>query len=116
MFEGIALGTLIAALKGISAFAKIAMASAFAVITPIGMAIGIGVLEHFNGNDRSTLIAIGTLNALSAGVLVWVGVVEMWAKDWMHGPLADSGMLKTSLAMISLVLGLAVMSLLGKWA
>lgn len=116
MFEGIALGTLIAGLKGTSGLVKIAMASAFAIVTPIGMAIGVGVLEHFNGSDKSTLIAIGTLNALSAGILVWVGVVEMWAKDWMHGPLAHSGIVKTSLALFSLVLGMAIMSLLGKWA
>ena len=92
------------------------MASAFAVVTPIGMAIGVGVLEHFNGNDKSTLVALGTLNALSAGILVWVGVVEMWAKDWMHGPLADSGWIKTVSGLFSLMLGMALMSLLGKWA
>ena len=92
------------------------MAGAFAVVTPIGMAIGIGVLEHFNGNDKSTLVALGTLNALSAGILVWVGVVEMWAKDWMYGPLAHSNVTKTASGLFSLVLGMVVMSLLGKWA
>jgi len=116
MFEGIALGSVIAALKGTSWMKKALMASAFALVTPIGMAIGVGVLEHFNGNDKSTLIALGTLNALSAGILVWVGVVEMWAKDWMHGPLARAGAVKTGLGMFSLVLGMALMSLLGKWA
>jgi hypothetical protein len=50
------------------------MASAFALVTPVGMAIGIGVLHRFNGNDPSTLIALGTLDALSAGILVWVGI------------------------------------------
>lgn len=49
------------------------------------MAIGIGVLKNFNGNDPSTIIAIGTLDALSAGILAWVGVVEMRAHDWMLG-------------------------------
>lgn len=101
---------------------KLALASLFAFITPIGMAIGIGVLQNFNGNDRSTLIAIGTLDALSAGILVWVGVVEMWAADWMvggHGhpaELADANMLTVLLAGFGLVAGMVLMSFLGKWA
>jgi solute carrier family 39 (zinc transporter), member 1/2/3 len=101
---------------------KLGLASLFAFITPIGMAIGIGVLQKFNGNDRSTLIAIGTLDAVSAGILMWVGLVEMWAADWMTGghghkaELAEASVLTTILAFIGLVSGLVVMSLLGKWA
>ncbi|KAK3362491.1 hypothetical protein B0T25DRAFT_512696 [Lasiosphaeria hispida] len=64
---------------------KLLLATAFALVTPVGMAIGIGVLKNFNGNDPSTIIAIGTLDALSAGILAWVGVVEMRAHDWMLG-------------------------------
>jgi zinc transporter 1/2/3 len=92
------------------------MALAFALVTPVGMGIGIGVLKNFNGNDQSTLVAIGTLDALSAGVLVWVGVVEMWAHDWVHGELKSASGVKTSLGMFGLVSGAVVMSVLGKWA
>lgn len=101
---------------------KLALASVFAFITPIGMAIGIGVLGQFNGNDRSTLVAIGTLDAVSAGILVWVGVVEMWAGDWMTGShghpaeLADADALTVAVGGFGLVAGLVVMSVLGKWA
>lgn len=100
---------------------KLSLAALFAFVIPLGMAIGIGVLQQFNGNDKSTLIAIGTLDALSAGILVWVGVVEMWAADWMvgghgHGAeLADANLL-TGLAGMALVAGMALMSLLGKWS
>lgn len=107
---------------GLSLKKKLALAGLFAFITPLGMAIGIGVLQHFNGNDKATLIAIGTLDALSAGILVWVGVVEMWAADWMTGghghkaELADAPPLKVALSMFGLISGLVLMSLLGKWA
>ncbi|KAM5352057.1 hypothetical protein ACJ41O_004780 [Fusarium nematophilum] len=107
---------------GLSMKKKLSLAALFAFITPIGMAIGIGVLQQFNGNDKSTLLAIGTLDALSAGILVWVGLVEMWAADWMTGAhgqkaeLADADILTTVLAFFGLVAGLVVMSLLGKWA
>jgi zinc transporter 1/2/3 len=101
---------------------KLALASVFALVTPVGMAIGIGVLDQFNGNNRSTILAIGTLDAVSAGILVWVGVVEMWAGDWMIGShghpahLADADIMTVCLAGFGLVAGLVVMSVLGKWA
>ncbi|KAI5817995.1 ZIP zinc transporter-domain-containing protein [Pyronema omphalodes] len=117
-FEGLALGTRIAGLapeKSLNMM-KIGMATLFALITPIGMAIGVGVRNHFNGNDRSTLLTLGTLDALSAGILVWVGVVEMLAADWLHGDLRRASMARTAIAGFSLFLGMALMGLLGKWA
>jgi zinc transporter 1/2/3 len=116
MFEGIALGTRIAMMAPAGTIKKILMAGLFAIVTPIGMAIGIGVLSSFNGNDPSTIVAIATLNAFSAGILLWVGLVEMWADEWWRGPLAGAGWLKVTVGMISLMLGMALMSLLGRWA
>ncbi len=103
--------------KTLSMPKKLLMALAFAVTTPIGMAIGIGVLHTFNGNDPTTLWAIGTLDALSAGILIWVGVVEMWAGDWMFGgEMAEASPLVASLALVGLLAGMVLMSFLGKWA
>jgi solute carrier family 39 (zinc transporter), member 1/2/3 len=92
------------------------MALAFALITPLGMAIWIGVLNKFNGNNPSTIVAIGTLNALSAGILVWVGVFEMWARDWVvvGGQLFDVGVGKTLVAGLGLISGIVLMGVLGK--
>ena len=64
-FEGLALGARIAMLPGSIFPSKALMALAFSLITPIGMAIGLGVLNSFNDNEKSTLIALGTLDALS---------------------------------------------------
>ncbi|KIW07394.1 hypothetical protein, variant [Verruconis gallopava] len=118
MFEGVALGTRIAELPSSQAslILKMIMSACFTVSTPLGMAIGIGVLSSFNGNNPATIIAIGTLDAFSAGILVWVGVVEMWAEDWFHHDLANAGMVKTGLAFLALIAGMILMSLLGKWA
>jgi zinc transporter 1/2/3 len=118
MFEGIALGTCIAELPkaAASTLQKCIMGVIFALITPIGMAIGIGVLNSFNGNDPSTIVAIGTLDALSAGILAWVGIVEMLARDWMHGRLLNAGFVRSAAALFALVCGMVLMSVLGKWA
>ncbi|KAL1874942.1 hypothetical protein VTK73DRAFT_10311 [Phialemonium thermophilum] len=96
---------------------KLLLATAFALVTPIGMAIGIGVIKQFNGNDPATAIAIGTLDAFSAGILVWVGVVEMLAQDWMlGGDMSNASPVRTALGLAALVAGMALMSFLGKWA
>ncbi|KAJ5090884.1 ZIP zinc transporter [Penicillium argentinense] len=117
-FEGLALGARISTLSGGIFPLKAIMAGAFALITPIGMAIGLGVLNSFNGNERSTLIALGTLDALSAGILVWVGVVDMWARDWVieGGEMLDAALSKVLTGGVALVSGLVLMGLLGKWA
>ena len=117
-FEGLALGARIATLPGAIFPSKAVMAAAFALITPIGMAIGLGVLHSFNGNEKSTLIALGTLDALSAGILVWVGVVDMWARDWViaGGEMLDAPLGRVLTGGLSLVTGLILMGLLGKWA
>ncbi|KAI9883268.1 MAG: hypothetical protein M1823_004966 [Watsoniomyces obsoletus] len=118
MFEGLALGSRIAALPRNEAgsLARWFMAGLFAIITPLGMAIGIGVLKRFNGQDRNTLIALGTLDALSAGILLWVALVDMLAGDWMHGDLRYAGAVKTGLATAALLAGLISMSVLANWA
>ncbi|KAI5958544.1 ZRT1 [Candida theae] len=114
-FEGLALGSRISELRD-SVWSKVVMAGVFAIITPIGMAIGIGTLHKFNGNDPSTIVALGTLDSFSAGVLLWTGLIEMWAHDWLFGSLRRAGVVHTTLAMIALIGGLILMSLLGKWA
>ena len=128
MFEGLALGARIAALSPDPAHANhkhllswekvkdLVLPGVFACITPIGMAIGIGVLKSFNGNDPNTIIALGTLDAISAGILMWVGLVGMWAHDWMFGELRDAKWTKVVPAGIALVVGMILMGVLGKWA
>lgn len=116
IFEGLALGARIAAIPKLSKLQFMLMPLAFGIITPLGMGIGIGVLDTFNGNEPSTIIAIGSLDAISAGILLWVGLVSMWAHDWLFGDLRHSGWVKTSAGLFSLVSGMVVMSVLGKWA
>lgn len=112
-FEGFALGSRIP--QKMSWKSKLLICTGFAITTPIGMGIGIGVLGHFNGNDKSTVIALGTIDALSAGVLAWTGIVDMWVADWINGKLKNAPFWETLLSLIALVAGIILMSFLGKW-
>ena len=102
----------------LSLIKKCLMGVPFALITPIGMAIGIGVLNRFNGNDSGTVLTMGVLDAISVGILLWIGLVEMLAKDWMLGSsvLMRSGWKIVSLAVLGLVTGMVLMGFLAKWA
>lgn len=115
-FEGLALGSRIVGIENAKMSVKLLMATAFSLITPIGMAIGIGVLNKFNGNNPATIIALGTLDSFSAGILLWTGLIEMWSHDWLHGNLANSSFLITCASLFSLIVGMLLMSVLGNWA
>ncbi|WEW59506.1 high-affinity Zn(2+) transporter zrt1 [Emydomyces testavorans] len=116
MFEGLALGSRIADLDKVALGMKALMAAIFTLITPVGMAIGLGVRHTFNGNSKGTIIIIGTLDSFSAGILAWAALVNMWSHDWIYGEFRQAGVLKSGLGLLSLVMGMALMSFLGKWA
>ena len=43
------------------------MAAAFILITPLGVAIGMGISASFNPNSKAALGSEGAFNAISAG-------------------------------------------------
>lgn len=117
MFEGVGLGSRIAGLVKSTLLMKLLMCLFFILITPIGMAIGLGVINVYNGSgSKTTIWVLGILNGLSAGVLLWAGVVEMLAFDWLFGDLVHTTKRRTFFAFAGLVAGLILMSLIGKWA
>ncbi len=135
IFEGVALGACIAELPSkksstqeldysrettdygetVSLSTKFLLALPYVFIAPLGMVIGVSLLNRFNGNDPSTITLIGTLEALSAGILIWVGVVEMLAHDWVHGELATASAGKRAVCLVALVVGMGALALLGNW-
>lgn len=111
------LGIEIQTSPGVSTEWKFVLASGFAFVTPLGMVVGMAVLHQFNGNDPSTIWVLGSLDAFSAGILVWTGVVEMWARDWLDGgEMAHENNVRTGVGLLGLLSGMALMGVLGKWA
>lgn len=85
--------------------------AAYALVTPIGIAIGIGVRNTFQANDPSTILTIGILNSLSAGVLLYGALVNLIAKDFLAGQMLEVSNARLGVALISMFVGAALMSL-----
>ena len=93
-----------------------AMASAYAFTTPIGIAIGMGIRLTYDPNSQKALISAGVFDSVSAGLLIYAGMVELLAHDFIHGEMRTAPKRQVYLAVGCLLVGCALMSLLGRWA
>ncbi len=83
-FEGLALGTRIAALHFPRASPKPwLMVLAFGLTTPIGQAIGLIVHRYYDPMSQTGLLMVGVMNAISSGLLLFAGLVQLLAEDFL---------------------------------
>ncbi|KAE9605107.1 hypothetical protein Lal_00036645 [Lupinus albus] len=113
-FEGMGLGSCITQAK-FKLQAVVIMGLFFALTTPIGIGIGIGITNVYDENSPTALIVEGVFNAASAGILIYMALVDLLAADFMHPRVQQNGKLQIG-ANASLLLGAGCMSLLAKWA
>ncbi|XP_030518390.1 fe(2+) transport protein 1-like [Rhodamnia argentea] len=114
MFEGMGLGGCIlqAEYKWLK---KLVMVFFFAATTPFGIAIGIALSSTYRENSPSSLITVGLLNASSAGLLIYMALVDLLAADFMGPKLQHSIKLQIK-SCAAVLLGAGGMSLMAKWA
>ncbi|PQQ08137.1 zinc transporter 8-like [Prunus yedoensis var. nudiflora] len=113
-FEGMGLGGCISQAK-FKARGVAIMALFFSLTTPVGIAIGIGISNVYKENSPTALIVEGVFNAASAGILIYMSLVDLLAADFMNPKMQSNGRLQAG-ANIALLLGAGCMSLLAKWA
>ena len=79
LFEGLAVGSRLAYLKLPRKYYWVPIVGAllYGIMTPIGIAIGLGVRATYHPDSTAPLIVSGILYSLSAGVLVYTGLVEV---------------------------------------
>jgi zinc transporter 1/2/3 len=87
----------------------------FSLTAPIGIAIGTGISNVYNENSPTALIVEGILNAASAGILIYMALVDLLAADFMN-PKMQANLRLLIGANVSLLVGAGCMSLLTKWA
>ncbi|KAF8035226.1 hypothetical protein BT93_C1292 [Corymbia citriodora subsp. variegata] len=113
-FEGMGLGGCITQAK-FKARATIIMVLFFSLTTPVGIAIGIGISSTYNENSPRALIIEGVFDAASAGILVYMALVDLLAADFMSTKVQGNGRL-LMWCNCSLLFGAGCMSFLAKWA
>lgn len=83
-FEGLALGSRIAAINfPRHALKPWVMVLAYGTTTPIGQAIGLMVQESYDPQSATGLLMVGFMNAISSGLLVFAGLVQLLAEDFL---------------------------------
>ncbi|KAK4491517.1 hypothetical protein RD792_002268 [Penstemon davidsonii] len=114
MFEGMGLGGCILQAE-YEFLKKAAMAFLFAATTPFGIVLGLALARTYQENSPRALITVGLLNASSAGLLIYMALVDLLAADFMGPKLQGSINLQIK-SFIAVFLGAAGMSLMAKWA
>ena len=117
-FEGLALGSRIAALAFPAKSLKPwLMALAYGTTTPIGQAIGLAIHRLYDPASETGLLTVGVMNAVSSGLLLFAGLVELLAEDFLseesYRVLRGKRRLQ---ACGSVVGGATLMALVGAWA
>ncbi|KAI7895194.1 Zinc/iron permease [Mucor mucedo] len=116
-FEGMALGTRLNEMSYKTWYKPVALGLLYIIMTPIGVAIGIGIHSSFNPNSYSSVLASAILDSLSAGILLYNAYVSLMSMEISHNTAfhnAPTG--RKVLCFISMYLGAGLMSLIGEWA
>lgn len=92
------------------------LCSAYGLTTPISIAIGIGLRTTYNPGSFTANVVSGVLDSISAGILVYTGLVELLARDFLFDPHRTQDNKRLAFMVVTMLLGAGIMALLGKWA
>lgn len=117
-FEGFALGSRISAIRfPVGSLKPWLMALAYGTTTPIGQAIGLAIHTLYDPASQTGLLTVGFMNAISSGLLLFAGLVELLAEDFLSDESYVTLQGKRRLqACASVVCGALLMALVGAWA
>lgn len=118
LFEGIGLGSRLSLLpSSLGTWIPMLMGLAYSIVTPVGMAIGLGLRHTYTSDSPTGYYVTGIFDAFSAGILIYTGLVELLAHDFIfNNAMHKAPMHKVLLNMFEVCLGIAIMALLGRWA
>lgn len=111
-FEGLGLGGCISEAK-YKRRAIAIMVLFFSLTTPAAIGVGIGISKTYDENSQTALIVEGILNSASAGILIYMALVDLIAADFLGSKMQSNVRLQLG-ANFALLLGASCMSLLAK--
>ncbi|PHH76720.1 hypothetical protein CDD82_3872 [Ophiocordyceps australis] len=117
-FEGLALGSRIAAIQfPRNSIRPWLMVLAYGLTTPLGQAIGLIVHKMYDPASMAGLLVVGFMNAVSSGLLLYAGLVQLLAEDFLteksYRVLKGKKRLHAYLAVVG---GAVLMALVGAFA
>lgn len=117
-FEGVALGGRIASLKfSRSSKSPWLLSVWFAISTPLGIALGIGIRSTYNGESVTALVVQGIFDSCSAGILLYTAMVQLMSAELnANKSFRESTKHHQVVQFLALWLGAAAMAVVGKWA
>jgi zinc transporter 1/2/3 len=119
MFEGLGLGSRLSTLNMPPRlwYVPYVGSAIYAITTPVGIAAGLGVRTTYNPNTPQNSITSGVLDSISAGILIYTGLVELLAHEFLFNQnMIGASNKKLAYALGCMLLGCGVMALLGRWA
>ena len=92
------------------------MAVIYSLTTPIGVALGIAIHSAYDENSQAALITQGTLDAVSAGILIYDALVNLITVNITHSQFfASLSRTRQIGVFLALWTGAGMMALLGLW-
>jgi len=117
-FEGLGIGARMSAIpfpKRLS-WLPWSLCAAYGLVTPISISIGLGLRTTYNSGSFTANVISGVLDSISAGILIYTGLVELLARDFLFNPELTRKTKRLIFMVVNVFIGAAVMALLGKWA
>lgn len=118
-FEGLGLGSRLASITWAAdrRWLPWVLGVAYGFTTPIAIAVGLGIRETFKPGSTAFLMANGIFDSISAGILIYTGLVELMAHEFLFDQDMKSAPIGKTLAAFGFMcFGAGLMALLGKWA
>ena len=116
-FEGLGIGARMSAIPfAPGSILPWLLCSAYGLTTPIAIAIGLGLRTTYNSGSFTANVVSGVLDSMSAGILIYTGLVELLARDFLFDPRRERDSKRLAFMMATTFLGAGLMALLGKWA
>ena len=116
-FEGLGIGARMSAIPfAPTSWLPWLLCAAYGLTTPIAIAIGLGLRTTYNPNSFTANVVSGVLDSMSAGILIYTGLVELLARDFLFNPARTRDNKRLAFMVVTTFLGAAIMALLGKWA
>ncbi|KAI1338207.1 Zinc/iron permease [Xylariaceae sp. FL0016] len=118
-FEGLGLGSRLATARWPASkkWMPYLLGAGYALSTPIAIAAGLGARTALQPGSPKNLMINGIFDAISAGILIYTGLVELLAHEFMFNSHMRNAGLKVQLYALGCVaLGIGLMAVLAKWA